>query len=182
VNRHYLKTTDPLRLATLATPFFQAAGVALAPGAEGLAYLAFVMPIASESVDRLDQVPGRLSFLFEYSPAAAVADPKVREEMTSEGARSVVAALADALARAPRLDREAFRAVANDVRKATGQKARALFHPIRVALMGRAEGPELDLSVPAIDRGAELPESAGIPKILGNRERARLFAAVLQTL
>ena len=39
----------------------------------------------------------------------------------------------------------------------TGQKGKALFHPIRVALTGRAEGPELDLAVPAIDRGADLP-------------------------
>ena len=43
----------------------------------------------------------------------------------------------------------------------TGQKGKALFHPIRVALTGRAEGPELDLAVPAIDRGAELPRVGG---------------------
>ena len=57
----------------------------------------------------------------------------------------------------------------------TGQKGKALFHPIRVALTGRAEGPELDLAVPAIDRGAELPADAGIPTILGCRERAAAF-------
>ena len=66
-------------------------------------------------------------------------------------------ALAEELAAAPRLDRERFRAVANEVKARTGQKGKALFHPIRVALTGRAEGPELDLAVPAIDRGAELP-------------------------
>jgi len=47
-------------------------------------------------------------------------------------------------------------------------------------LTGRAEGPELDLAVPAIDAGAALPESAGIPKILGNRERAAAFARSLK--
>jgi hypothetical protein len=47
-------------------------------------------------------------------------------------------------------------------------------------LTGRAEGPELDLAVPAIDRGADLPESAGIPTILGNRERADRFARALE--
>jgi hypothetical protein len=46
---------------------------------------------------------------------------------------------------------------------------------------GRAEGPELDLAVPAIDAGAALPESAGIPKILGNRERAAAFAGSLRS-
>jgi hypothetical protein len=61
-------------------------------------------------------------------------------------------------------------------------KARALFHPIRVALTGRAEGPELDLAVPAIDRGAELPPGAVTPSIVGNRERATAFARALQRL
>ena len=64
----------------------------------------------------------------------------------------------------------------------TGQKGKALFHPIRVALTGRAEGPELDLAVPAIDLGADLPASAGIPPILGCRERAAAFVAALGRL
>ena len=53
--------------------------------------------------------------------------------------------------------------------------------PIRVALTGTAEGPELDLVIPAIDRGADLPQSAGIPRILGNRERAAAFVKALGT-
>ena len=57
----------------------------------------------------------------------------------------------------------------------TGRKGRALFHPIRVILTGRSEGPELDLAVPAIDRGAELPAGSGLPVILGCRERADAF-------
>jgi hypothetical protein len=71
--------------------------------------------------------------------------------------------------------------VANQVKARTGQKAKALFHPIRIVLTGRAEGPELDLAVPAIDAGADLPESAGIPKILGNRERAAAFVRTLNS-
>ena len=79
------------------------------------------------------------------------------------------------------MNRERFRDVANRVKARTGQKGRALFHPIRIALTGRAEGPELDLTVPAIDRGAELPEDSGIPRILGCRERAAAFLRVLES-
>ena len=64
-------------------------------------------------------------------------------------------------------------------RQRTGQKGRALFHPIRVALTGEAGGPELDLAVPAIDRGAELPRSAGVALIVGCRERAAMFARII---
>jgi hypothetical protein len=91
----------------------------------------------------------------------------------------VVNALAEELAGAPRLDRDRFRAVARQVQSRTGQKGRGLYHPIRIALTALRDGPELDLAVPAIDRGADLPESAGIPAVVGNRERAAAFARAL---
>jgi glutamyl-tRNA synthetase len=180
VNRHYLKAADADRIATLSLPYFAAAGVAVAPDAEGLAYLASVMPIATGSVDRLDQVPARLAAIFDFSADAALSDPALRAEMTTEAARGVAQALAEILASAPRLDRDQFRAAAAAVKARTGQKGKALFHPIRIALTGRAEGPELDLAVPAIDRGAALPATAGIPTIVGCRERAAAFARALE--
>ena len=138
--------------------------------------------MVTSSVDRLNQVPVRLAFLFDYDASRTLADAQVREEMGGEGAREVAVALAEELATAPRLDRERFRAVANEVKSRTGQKAKALFHPIRVALTGRAEGPELDLAVPAIDSGADLPRAAGIPAILGCRERADRFVRALDAV
>ena len=99
--------------------------------------------------------------------------------LNEAGAREVIVALAGELAAAPRLDREAFRAAAGRVKAATGLKGKHLFHPIRVALTGEAGGPELDLAVPAIDRGAELPAECGLAPVLGCRERARLFADAL---
>jgi nondiscriminating glutamyl-tRNA synthetase len=176
VNRHYLKVADPLRLAELSVPYFIDAGVPMKPDGRGLEFIAAAMPIASASVDRLNQVPARLAFLFEYDPARTLSDADVREELKSDGARAVIAALAEELASAPRLDRERFRAAANQIKARTGQKGKALFHPIRIALTGRAEGPELDLAVPAIDRGADLPFSSGIPPIAGCRERASAFS------
>src|SRR5690349_1123406 len=151
----------------------------MSPDRVGLELLASVIPIATGSVDRLDQVASRLAFLFEYEPDRTLA-PESRDEIRSAGARSVVRALATRLKSEPRLDRERFRAVASQIRAETGQKGKALFHPIRIVLTGRAEGPELDAAVPAIDRGAELPPSAGIPKIVGCRERAADFSRTLE--
>jgi hypothetical protein len=65
------------------------------------------------------------------------------------------------------------------VKSATGQKGKSLFHPIRVALTGEGGGPELDLAVPAIDRGAALPSQAGVVRIVGSRERADAFARAI---
>jgi nondiscriminating glutamyl-tRNA synthetase len=175
VNRHYLKNASAARLAELSVSFFQGAGVPMAPSTEGLEFLASAMPIASASVDRLDQVPARLAFLFGFEPDAALADPAVRDEMRTENARAVARVLAETLASAPRLDLERFRDVATTVKAKTLQKGKNLFHPIRIVLTGQLEGPELDLAVPTIDRGAELPAEAGIPTIIGCRERAAAF-------
>ena len=180
VNRRYLKAADPRRLAELSVPHFVQQGIAMAPDERGLEFLASAMAMASASVDRLNQVPARLAFLFDYDAGAALAAPEAAAEMRADGPRAVAAALAEELAAAPRLDRDLFREIANRVKARTSQKGRALFHPIRVVLTGRTDGPELDLAVPAIDRGAELPADAGVPSIMGNRERAAAFAGALE--
>ncbi len=63
------------------------------------------------------------------------------------------------------------------VRERTGQKGKALFHPIRLALTGEPEGLELDLAVPAIERGARW--SAAVHGITARSlERARTRGGV----
>ncbi len=64
----------------------------------------------------------------------------------------------------------------------TGQKGKALFHPIRVALTGAAEGPELDVVIPAIERAAALPADSGLAAVTGCRDRVRALAARLTAL
>jgi glutamyl-tRNA synthetase len=178
VNRHYLKSADADRLVALSMAHLQAAGWVADPGAADLAFLTTIVPVAASSVDRLDQVPARLRFLFDYSVERALGRPDVRAE--AEQARAVVDALALELAEAaPLLDRESFRALAARVRERTGQKGKALLHPIRIALTGEPDGVELDIAVPAIERGAGLTgggERTGIIRIVPARERAAGFA------
>jgi nondiscriminating glutamyl-tRNA synthetase len=181
VNRHYLKVAAPNRLALLAVPYLKRAGyVEPDPTPEGLAYLASIVQLFSTSVDRLDQVPHRLHQLFEYSAGAALAEPEIRGEIETGPARQIIEALADELDASGRMiDKQLFRSVADRVKQRTGQKGRALFHPIRIALTAAGDGPELDLLVPAIERGADLERRSGIAEIIGCRERARSFAAAL---
>ena len=180
MNRHYMKAAAPARLAAESLRYFTARGFITRRSDEAMEFVSLILPMAVASVDRLEEIPDRLRFLFDFDPAAALATREVGEVIETAGARDVVLALADELSNLGRLDREAFRAAATRVKQRTGQKGRALFHPIRVALTGEAGGPELDLAVPAIDRGAELPRSAGVALILGCRERADMFARVVR--
>jgi glutamyl-tRNA synthetase len=180
VNRHYLKHAAPGRLARLAIPYLQQAGWVSDPSPGDLSYLESVIPVAAASVDRLEQIPARLSFLFDYSALRAFGNSAIAQE--AREASSVIETLARELDTSPPLtDKETFRAMAKRVQQGSGAKGRALFHPIRLALTGEAEGVELDLAVPAIERGALLGEggsSSGIRRIVSARERAVEFAAL----
>ena len=177
VNRHYLRSAAPDRLTRLALPYLQSAGWVTTPSGGDLSYLESVIPIAAGSVDRLEQIPDRLSFLFNYSASRALENPAIAQE--ARDAAEVITALARELESSPPLlDREAFRALAKKVQQSSGAKGKALFHPIRLALTGEAEGIELDIAVPAIERGARL-EHAGLASIPGARARAHEFAAAL---
>jgi nondiscriminating glutamyl-tRNA synthetase len=167
VNRHYMKVADPARLVQESRRFFRQAGYLAAESDAALGYLEALLPMAVGSVDRLEEIPDRVAFVFAWD-AARAAD-LVRAE--PDGLRAVEA-FAQAAAGAGALDRESFRAAAGRARDATGLKGRALFHPIRVAVTGAESGPELDLAVPAIDRGAGLPANAGIGPIASCSARA----------
>src|SRR5687767_11399587 len=80
VNRHYLKIAPPGRLARLAVPYLQEAGWLTEPTDRDIAFLEHVVPVAGASVDRLEQVPARLAFLFDYSQTRALADPEIASE------------------------------------------------------------------------------------------------------
>jgi glutamyl-tRNA synthetase/nondiscriminating glutamyl-tRNA synthetase len=180
VNRHYMRAADPARLAEESCRFFRARGFVREPTPEAVRFVRDLLPMAAGLVDRLEDIPPRVRFVFEYDAAAALAREDVRAELQDAGPRAVIAALAAELAERPRLhDRGAFRDAATRVRERTGQKGRALFHPIRIALTGDTDGPELDLAVPAIDRGADLPPASGVAPIAGCRERAATFARLV---
>jgi nondiscriminating glutamyl-tRNA synthetase len=181
VNRHYLKAADARVLTELAIPFLRDASIVVGTLSEaGLGWLVATVPALASSIDRLSQLPERLRTIFTFDADEALAREEIRAELTSDTGRRVLTALVDDLRATARLaDRETFRAMAARVREKSGQKGKALFHPIRVVLTGQAEGPELDLLVPAIDRATELSPADGLQAVTGCRERA---LAILERL
>ncbi|MGH9866870.1 MAG: glutamate--tRNA ligase [Candidatus Polarisedimenticolia bacterium] len=94
-------------------------------------------------------------------------------------AREVIGRFAELAASSPEgllLDKDVFRQVAAEAGRGAGVKGRALFHPIRVAILAANDGPELDRVIPLIDEGSrlDLPE-----RIVPSAERARRIAGLL---
>jgi glutamyl-tRNA synthetase/nondiscriminating glutamyl-tRNA synthetase len=175
MNRHYMKVCPADRLAGEAMRYFTRAGYVTAESEAARGYVQALLPLAAGSVDRVEEIPDRVAFIFAWD-AARAAD-LVRQD--ADGPRAV-AAFAAAAAGAGPLDRDAFRAAASRAREATGLKGRALFHPIRVALTAAESGPELDLAIPAIDRGASIPAGAGLLPVVSCAARASAVAAALR--
>jgi glutamyl-tRNA synthetase len=174
INREYMKAAEPARLARRALPFFERDGRVGAASEAALDYVVSILPLAVGSVDRLDELSARVAFLFDWDAAAAAA--LVGAE--PDGARAV-AAWAEVLdGREPLVDRERFRAAAAVARERSGLKGRALFHPLRVAFTSESSGPDLDLAVPAIERGAALTPDAGIARVPSCFERLRAVAGM----
>ncbi len=174
INRHYTSASPTARIAQLATPYFREAGYLEADSAAAAGFVETVLPMAVGSVDRLDEIPERVAFLFDWDVERAVA--LVRAE--PEGDR-VVEAMARETAGIGALDRDSFRAAASRVRQSLRLKGRALFHPIRVAVTAADSGPELDLAVPAIDSGASLAPGSGVGRIVSCADRLAAVAARL---
>ncbi|MEO5894292.1 MAG: glutamate--tRNA ligase [Vicinamibacterales bacterium] len=178
VNRHYMKAASPGRLAAESARYFLAAGFIQQRTDTAMEYVASLLPMAVGSVDRLEEIPERVRFVFTFDVVQALARPEVASVLDQPGAREVIAALAKEII-GPLVDKDGFRAVAARVREKTGQKGKALFHPIRAAITGQTSGPELDQSIPAIDRGSLLPAASRVSPILSCQERARLFALAI---
>jgi glutamyl-tRNA synthetase len=174
MNRHYMKEAPAPRVARDALKYFARAGYVTHGTEASIGYLESLLGMAVGSVDRLEEIPDRVAFIFDWDAARATA--LVRAE--PDGVRAVQA-FAGEIAPIGPLDRDAFRAAAARAREKTGLKGRTLFHPIRVAVTAAESGPELDLAIPAIDRGAALPAGTGTAAIVACRERARLVATAL---
>jgi glutamyl-tRNA synthetase/nondiscriminating glutamyl-tRNA synthetase len=136
-----------------------------------------------------DASPARIARLsFDYFARAGFAEQPSEAAMNylmsilpmaEAGGAAAIRAMSEEVGDAP-LDRDTFREAAGRARQKTGLKGRALFHPLRVALTAEGSGPELDLAVPAIDRGAALPPGSGIPPIVSCADRLRAIARLLE--
>jgi nondiscriminating glutamyl-tRNA synthetase len=175
MNRHYMKEAPQARIARDVLKYFAHAGFVTHGTDASIGFIESILPMAVGSVDRLEEIPQRLAFIFDWD-AARAAD-LVRAE--PDGARAVQA-FADEIGGVGPLTRDTFRAAAGRARERTGLKGRALFHPIRVAVTAAQSGPELDLAIPAIDFAAALPPGSGLASVTACRDRARLVSRTFE--
>jgi nondiscriminating glutamyl-tRNA synthetase len=130
------------------------------------------------SVDKLEQLPQRASFIFHYDAAEALTSPQNFEVLARPKSAEVLTAfvatpafIAYALGTIP-MTPELFKVIMNEVKAKTGAKGKDLFHPVRIALTGSHSGPEFDKLIPIVEEGSELE----LPRhVMSVRERLAAF-------
>jgi glutamyl-tRNA synthetase/nondiscriminating glutamyl-tRNA synthetase len=182
LNRHYIKEAAPGRIHSEALSFF--AKAALVNGAEResedriAVWFSKLTDLLAPSVDRLDQIPDRASFIFYYDAKAALAAPGNAEVLGWPNTEAVLARfiykiLEDESAHEGKLTPEQFKKIVNEVKAESGAKSKELFHPIRIAVTGAHSGPEFDKLIPILEEGSHLQ----LPKhVKSVRERVEEFA------
>lgn len=179
INRSYLKNGNPARILELAWPFFAAAGLVSPRGAsapEVVGWMAQVLALFLPSIDQLDQLPARASFVFLHDANAIQANEENAAILATPASRAVLAAFGSLLANhAGMVTPELFKEWMNQVKLETGVKGKDLFHPVRIALTGHHSGPEFDRLLPVIEMGALLPLPRPLP---GVRQRFQAFLAI----
>jgi hypothetical protein len=103
-----------------------------------------------------------LDLIFHYDAQRVLQRMESHAVLARYGAREVVRRLALLLLDGGALDSERFKEIITTMKEGSDLRSRDLFHPIRLALAGRAGQGELDRVILLIDEAAALPFAVAV--------------------
>jgi hypothetical protein len=131
--------------------------------------------LGPHAADR-DALAGLLGLVFRYDAREVLASPEAHAVMLRKGAREAIRGIGLEILAGPALDSERFNAIVTAVKQRFGASGRALFHPVRLALAGRAGEGELDRVILLLAAAESAP---GLAPVKSARQRMLEFCAVL---
>jgi len=132
--------------------------------------------LGPNAADRTE-LAAQLTLIFQYDAAAILRDPASHAVLGRDGARDVIRQLALVVLNGPPVDSDRFKVIVDAIKEKVPYSSRELFHPLRLALAGRAGGGEFDRVILLLDSAAETP---GLAPVKNTRERILEFCAALE--
>jgi nondiscriminating glutamyl-tRNA synthetase len=117
-----------------------------------------------------------LGLIFHYDAAASLATRDAQAVIMRTGAREVIRELAKLVLDGAAIDSGRFKEIIEALKTRVRFRSRELFHPIRLALVGRVGEGELDRLILLLDSAAGLEFAV---RVKGTRERMLEFCAAL---
>jgi len=137
MNGEYIRQCSKETLLELALPYIKEAGL---PVENGRVPLADLVALEQEKYKLLSDVPGRIDIFLadvKYDPVSVEKTLKVPE------AGKILAGIKDAYSSLGEFREAGIEAATRAFAKSNGFKAGQIFHPVRVAVSGRTDGPTL---------------------------------------
>jgi glutamyl-tRNA synthetase len=177
MNRTYINKTAGVNLAEIAKTYFIEAGLIPADVDAAInEWLGQAIDLVKTHVDHLDQLPGEMGIIYGFETDPPQIPSEVRATLSTPEGRSVAGEFARLVQEKDVLTAEAYREMVGQVKTATKQKGKNLYHPIRVALTGRDSGPDLEKLIPVYETGSrfDLPR-----KVMSCKERLQAILGAL---
>jgi hypothetical protein len=148
-----------------------------APGSELAAWMAEAAVLLGPHAASRDALADLLRLVFEYDAQAILRHPESHVVLAREGAREVIRELAHQVLEGPPVDSDRFKEIVSALKERLRHRGRKLFHPVRLALAGRAGEGELDRVILVLDCAAALPSCIVVK---GTRQRMLEFCASME--
>lgn len=155
MNGEYIRQMSIDELIGHAKPFLEKAGLLGLPGPD----LRKTIALEKEKFKLLSEIPTLIEFF--YKPVAM--QPKAEKNLSAPGVKQTLLELADVLQNFSPFEDKALEARIRKFCEEKGLKVGQVFHPVRAAVTGRAEGPTLFLMLEVMGRDtvvARLREAA----------------------
>lgn len=133
---------------------------------------AYLGPHATDSASLAELA----ALCFGYDAIQILSRPASHAVLARDGARDVIRELAREVIGGAPIDSDRFKAIVESLRTKTPCRSRHLFHPIRLALAGRAGEGELDRVILLLDSAADLP---GLAPVKNSAQRMLEFCSAL---
>lgn len=146
------------------------------PNAEQLAWCAHAAAILGPQVADRAALADLLSLVFQYDARELLAKVESHVVLSRYAARDVLRQLALLLLDGAPVTTERFKEIITSLKEHLHLRGRELFHPLRLALAGRAGEGELDRVILLLDEAAALPFARSVKSA---RARILEFCAAL---
>lgn len=143
------------------------------------AWLQRAAELLSPQANTTTELAELLNRIFAYDAVEILKLPANQDVVTRTGARKVIRELANRILNGSEIDgadigSDRFKEIIEGIKEAVPYRSRAMFHPIRVALTGRAGEGELDRVILLLDSAAKLSFAAPVKS---TRQRILEFCA-----
>lgn len=137
MNNHYIKNYNIDALRELSIPFFKNTGIDV----NDISKLNKILSAIRVYLNKLDEIPGNVKIFSAEN--VELENESLTAILKAETTKKVFEELIKKITAVEVLTVENYKSAISDVQKETGIKGKLLFKPVRIALTGSENGPEL---------------------------------------